>query len=236
MFAYIPARGGSKRVPRKNIRKLGGKPVIGHVIETLRRLEFLSQVHVSTDDPEIAAVAEAYGAVCLAPRDPALAADAPGFTDLMRRDIPRYAEANGGDRDVLFVLATAALVPEAIYRDAFRVFESQRPELLMACEHFSSPPHWALVYKPDGHVTPLFPEMVRINSQDLPEAVTDAGLFYFFDLDDAVRYDCHKDMTRLLPYLVPDDYCADVDRPEDWALLEYKYARLNEAPAIRQSV
>ena len=229
MFAYIPARGGSKRVPGKNVRPLGGKPVIAHVIETLRRLEFISTVHVSTDDPEIAALAESHGAVCLELRDPGLASDAPGFTDLMRYDIPRYSEANGGDRDVLFALATAALVPEAIYRDAHARFIERRPEILMACEPYKVSPYWALVPKGDGYLKPLFPEMVRINSQDLPEALTDAGLFYMFDLDEAVRHDSHKDMERLLPYLVPEDYCADVDRPEDWALLEHKFAKLNEA-------
>lgn len=218
-------------MPRKNIRPLGGKPIIGHVIETLCSLDFITRVHVSTDDPEIAAVAEDFGASCMDLRDAELAGDAPGFTDLMRYDIPRYADANGGDKQVLFALATAALVPEAVYRDACAVFRDKRPELLMACEHFSSSPFWALVYKPDGYVTPLFPDKVLINSQDLPEAVTDSGLFYMFDLDDAVRYDSHKDMERLLPYLVPDEYCADIDRPEDWDLLEYKYAKLNGAGA-----
>lgn len=226
MFAYIPARGGSKRIPRKNIRPLGGKPIIGHVIETLRELDFISRVHVSTDDPEIAAVAEDHGAVCLELRDDSLAGDGPGFTDLMRRDIPRFVAANDGDQEVLFALATAALVPADIYRRAHARFQETGPELLMACEHFNSPPHWALLSKPDGYLTPLFPDKVRINSQDLPEAMTDAGLFYLFQLDSVTPYDCHKDLQRLLPFLVADDYCVDVDRPEDWDLLEYKFARL----------
>lgn len=231
MFAYIPARGGSKRVPRKNIRPLAGKPILGHVIETLLEVDFLSAVHVSTDDPEIADVAERFGARCLELRDPKLASDKPGFSDLMREDIPRFSKAHDGDRDVLFVLATAALVPAAVYREACQIFAEENPDILMACEHFSSPPQWALVRKADGYLTPLFPDMVRVNSQDLPEALTDAGLFYVFDLDVMLRYDSHKDVERLLPYLVPERYCVDVDKPEDWDLLEYKYARLQRVEA-----
>lgn len=224
IFAYIPARGASKRVPRKNIRPLAGKPIIGHVIETLLQLDFLSAVHVSTDDPEIAEVAERFGASCLAMRDPALSGDGPGFSDLMREDIPRYVEAHDGDREVLFALATAALVPPTIYREAHALYRREWPDILMACEHYPSPPQWALVRKDDGYLTPLFPEMVRVNSQDLPEAMTDAGLFYLFSQDVMARYDSHKDVERLLPFLVPERYCVDVDRPEDWDLLEMKFA------------
>ena len=218
-------------MPRKNIRPLAGKPIIGHVIETLLELEFLTAVHVSTDDPEIAAVAERFGASCLALRDARLASDGPGFSDLMRDDVPRYSAAHDGDREVLFVLATAALVPAEIYREAYQAYCAERPDILMACEHYPSPPQWALVRKPDGYLTPLFPAMVRINSQDLPEAMTDAGLFYFFDLEVMAQYDSHKDVERLSPFLVADRYCVDVDQPEDWDLLEYKYARLHAVGA-----
>ena len=231
MFAYIPARGGSKRVPRKNIRLLGGKPVLGHVIETLRALDFVSRVHVSTDDPETRAVAESFGAECLEPRDPSLAEDKPGFSDLMREDLPRYSAANGGDSDVLFALATAALVPPEIYEEAHALYRDRRPDLLMACEPYETSAYWALVPKEDGFLRPLFPEMVRINSQDLPPTLTDAGLFYMLDIERATRSDCHKDLERLLPFRVPQRYCVDVDRPEDWARLEARYISLHHAEA-----
>ena len=135
------------RIPRKNIRHLAGKPILGRVIEALRDLSFINAVHVSTDDDEIAEVATSFGATCLAPRSPDLADSQSGFTDLIRNDIPRYVEANDGDSEVLFVLATAALVPPSIYEDAWKVYEKDRPEILMSCEPYDEPIWWAFEQK-----------------------------------------------------------------------------------------
>lgn len=229
MFAYIPARGGSQRLPRKNIRLIGGKPVLAHVIDNLKALSFVSRIHVSTDDPEIAQIAERHGAECLDFRDPRLADSQSGFTDLIRDDIPRYIEANGGDNEVLFALATAALVPAEIYQDAYADYQTYRPEILMSCETYSEPPWWALQQKGDGYWYPLFPDKVSINSQDLPPAITDSGLFYFFDQTVMRRYDCHKLANRLRAYVVPHRYRCDVNDDEDWERLEWKYQRLQKA-------
>lgn len=229
MFAYIPARGGSQRLPRKNVRDLGGKPIIAHVIETLRSLPFLSRVYVSTDDQEIRRIAEGCGAQCLAPRDASLADSQSGFTDLIRRDIPRYIEANNGDYEVLFALATAALVPADVYRQAYEMYRAAQPEILMSCEPYPEPAWWALCQKPDGFWFPLFPDKVLINSQDLPPTLTDSGLFYFFDQRVMSQYDCHKSADRLQAYVVPHQYRCDVNNKEDWERLEWKYERLRRA-------
>lgn len=229
MFAYIPARGGSQRLPRKNVRDLGGKPIIVRVIETLRELPFLSRIHVSTDDAEIRRIAEDCGAECLAPRDASLADSQSGFTDLIRRDIPRYVAANGGDHEVLFVLATAALVPARVYASAYETYRSERPEILMSCEPYPEPAWWALHQKPDGFWYPLFPDKVLINSQDLPPTLTDAGLFYYFDQHVMSQYDCHKTASRLQAYVVPHQYRCDINDEEDWERLEWKYERLHRA-------
>jgi len=224
VFAYIPARGGSKRVPGKNIRLLDGKPVIAHVIQCLRSLEFLSAVYVSTDDVEIAAVAESVGARTLALRTPALSNDTAGFMDLIRCDLPRYISAENGDVEVLFALATAALVPAAIYRDAYAIWQRASPDILMSCE--TAFPWWAMTQKADGYWVPIFPEKTRINSQDLPPSLIDAGLFYFFRQPVIASFETVKEADRLLPFIVPDRYLGDIDTPEDWLLLEYRHAKL----------
>jgi pseudaminic acid cytidylyltransferase len=224
MFAYIPARGGSKRIPRKNIRPLNGKPVIARVVESLRPLDFLSAIYVSTDDPEIAAVAQASGAKYIGPRAPELSNDKAGFMDLIRDDLPHFMKAEGGDEEVLFVLPTAALVPTDIYRQAYDEWKKSEPEILMSCE--TSFPWWAMVQKPDGFWSPIFPEKVTTNSQDLPPSLIDAGLFYYFRQPVIKKFATVKSADRVMPFMVPDDYIGDIDDPQDWEALESRLARL----------
>jgi pseudaminic acid cytidylyltransferase len=233
MFAYIPARGGSKRIPGKNVKFLNGTPIIGHVIETLKSLEFIDNVHVSTDDQEIAEVAESYGAICLNSRPTALSGDVPGFIDLIHNDIPRYSEYNSGDTDVLFSLATAALVPAKTYKQAYDLYHRSETDLVMSAERFHSNPHWALSKSEDGSWGPIWPEMVFRRSQELPEALADAGLFYFFDLMAMKKYQSVKLVNGLLPYIVDDKYTCDVDTVADWQRLEEKFRSLTEKKEIR---
>ena len=220
MFAYIPARGGSKRVPGKNIRTLGGRPVLAHVLQTLQKVPGLTDVFVSTDDPAIARVAETNGARWLGPRDPELSNDKAGFIDLIHRDIPRHADAANAARDVLFVLALAALVPGKVFAAACEAFQRHRPNLLMSVVPCTKSPYWSLVPDATGHLVPLFPEWVYVNSQDLPVAYDDAGLFYVFDWYVLKSYDSHKNMPGLLPFPVDRSHAIDVDTEDDWNRLE----------------
>jgi CMP-N-acetylneuraminic acid synthetase len=223
MFAYIPARGGSKRIPRKNLRELGGEPILARVVRNLCELEFLSAVYVSTDDHEIIRIASEAGAQCLELRAPELSNDSAGFMDLIREDIPRFVHHSGGE-EVLFVLATAALVPPALYNEAFNVWLKEQPDVLMSCE--KAFPWWSMTQKADGYWWPLFPDKLFANSQDQPPALDDAGLFYFFRQSVLARFKSVKMAERLLPFVVPDQFAGDIDTVEDWDLLEYRFSRL----------
>lgn len=234
MFGYIPARGGSQRIPRKNVKLLDGIPVIVHVIRALQAMPGISRIHVSTDDEEIAAIASANGAACLAPRDTSLSNSKAGFIDLIRDDIPRYVEANGGDSEVLFALATAALVPPSIYQDAVTEFHRSQPDVLMSCEPYDHPMWWGFRRKDDGYWTPVFPDKVQINSQDLPPALTDSGLFYIFNQRILSAFPSHKLVNKLMAYEVPHQYRCDIDTPADWERLEWKYERLRRSAAISE--
>lgn len=229
MFAYVPARGGSKRVPGKNIRPLGGVPVIGYVIRTLASLDFIDQVFVSTDDRAIADTAAAYGARWLGARAAELADDKAGFIDLMHHDVPRHAAAAGGDREVLFVLATAALVSPAVYTEAYAAWRRDKPNILMSVVPYLKSPYWALVPGEGGYLRPLFPKWVYVNSQDLPPAYSDAGLFYLFDWQVMRQFDSHKNLDRLQPFPVDPLLAIDVDTEHDWAMLEERYRLLERS-------
>ena len=223
MIAYIPARGGSKRIPRKNIRPLDGRPILAHVIEVLLATASIDTVFVSTDDDEIAQVAVSTGASWLGHREAELANDKAGFSDLIRGDLQRHTAA-ANDDEVLFVLPTAALLRSQILEQAIIEWRVKRPDILMSVISYSKSPYWALIPKDDGFLQPLFPEMVRINSQDLPPAYTDAGLFYVFSVENMALYDNHKDVPRLQPFAVPSDIAIDIDTEDDWATLETLYA------------
>ena len=225
MFAYIPARGGSKRVPGKNVKALGGAPVIARTIANLRAADVFSGIFVSTDDADIRAAAEQAGADCLDPRIAELSDDETGFVELIHKDVRRYAEACG-DRDVMLVLATAALVPGAVFRSAVATFSADRPNVLMSAMRYPVSPLWALRERADGYWEAVLPEYCFTASKDLPETIADAGLFYGFNLDEMMKHDSLKVIDRLQVFRVPGSIAVDVDEPEDWQALEEKYGIL----------
>jgi pseudaminic acid cytidylyltransferase len=219
MIAYIPARGGSKRIPRKNIKMLDGKPVIGHVIDIIKQLNFIAKICVSTDDPEIQNIAIKHGAATGALRKQELGGDFVGFINLLREDVARFAEA---DDDLLFVLPTAVLVRENHYREASQLFLRKRPEILMAAVEYPISPFWAMVSKGDEHWQPLHPEAITRRSQDLPKTCVDAGLFYIMQWKQVARYESLMADT-LMVYRVPPEIAVDVDVPSDWDRLVLRY-------------
>ena len=223
MFAYIPARGGSKRVPKKNLYKLDGIPLLVRVIKNLQKLNFISDIFVSTDSEEIKEVAEKNNAKCLDLRDETLSNDKSGFIDLIKFDIPRYINYQNGDSEILFTLATAALVPPKVYKNAHNIYKTNKPEILMSCEEYTEPIWWAMKKKKDGYWTPIYPDAVLKNSQDFEKNETDSGLFYFFNQKVLANYSSHKIVNKLMVFDVPFEYRCDVNNSEDINLLELKY-------------
>ncbi len=229
-IAYIPARGGSQRIPKKNIKLLGGRPVLTRVIESLRGLDFLEAVCVSTDDPKIKQIAERAGATVLSLRSKALSGSHPGLGDLLKRDMPRYFDSFGipkKDAGALIVFATAALMSPSIFRQAYKQFLKSKRPILVATRHISDTPFRALVRDRRGFWMPLFPEKLKCRSQDLPEAQIDAGQFYFLDYKKLAGSEAHWFDRANGPacFTLPDEMAVDVDEPKDWKELEIKFAR-----------
>tara|TARA_B100000427_G_scaffold329075_1_gene343966 strand:- start:1109 stop:1804 length:696 start_codon:yes stop_codon:yes gene_type:complete len=228
MFAYIPARSGSKRLPNKNIYPLNGIPLIQKVIYELKKLSFISNIYVSTDSNKIKKISEETGAICLDLRKKSLANDKAGFPDLIKHDLPRFIEHSNGDSKVLFTLATAALVTSSIYKKAHKKFSKFKPEILMSCEPYHSPIWWALKKEKNGFLSPIFKKKIKINSQFLKDTYTDSGLFYFFDQKILKKYSSHKDVKKLLSFEVPFEHRCDLNNKEDLERLKWKYSRLKK--------
>lgn len=231
MIAYIPARGGSRRIPGKNVRLLGGKPALAHVVSTLREVEFLDAIFVSTDDEAVAGVAREAGATVLELRDAALADDFTPFNTLLRHDLPRHLDATGmgsDEAEVLVVLPTACLVPKETYSEASEVFRGGGHSVLFASVGYRASPFRALVQDGDGGWRPLFPDRLNHRSQDLPPAQVDAGLFYMLRWREVRSHEGHWFTVPggVHCFAVPDAIAVDVDEPGDWLELERRFAAM----------
>lgn len=219
MFAYIPARGGSKRVPRKNVRPLAGRPILLRVLDALKKVPGLTGIGVSSDDSEILRLAAEGGATTLAPREAALADDKTGFMDLVRRDAPRYA-AHFKDQSLLFVTATAALVRPEHFAEAVDLHRREPRGLVMGVTRYEMSPWLALSGDPAREIKPSFPEMYMLPTKDLPPAYADAGCFYALSLAHLGDARGFLDLTPVRGVVLPTDVGIDVDTEDDWRRLE----------------
>ena len=220
-LAVIPARGGSKRIPRKNLKPFHGRPIIAYSIEAALRSGLFDRVIVSTDDDEIAAVAERFGAQAPFRRPPELSNDHAGTNAVVRHSQQWLASEGTPAHEVCCLYATAPFVTPEDLRGAHALL-GPGVDFVFTATHFDFPVQRALVRGPDGLVAPMFPEWIGTRSQDLTPALHDAGQFYWghpqaFELHD-VAFN-----ARALAYELPSYRVQDIDTPDDWARAEGLY-------------
>ncbi len=227
MIVYIPARSGSKRIKNKNIKLLDGKPLITHVINIAKKLNFISDIFVSTDSSKIANICNKQGIETLKLRKKKLSDDNSTFMDLIKFDIPRFSDYSN-DYEILFILPTAILINKNILLSAYKKYQRVKPNLLISCEEPSHPIWWSLELKDSGYLRPLFKNMVGQNSQNLTKTFIDSGLFYIFNQKKIEKFQSHKNLPRLLPFNVKYKYRCDLNTYDDLELLKYKYDMLKK--------
>lgn len=221
MFAYIPARIGSKRIPRKNIRQLCDKPVINHVIDNLSKVTGLKGIAVSTDSEEIADIVSAYANVeTLSLRASALADDNSTFMDLVKADLPRFCDHFASSK-VLFVLPTAALISSDYFQQAVDLLH-KHSGLVMSVKAIDNRALLALQQSENGLI-PLFPENYKLPTKSLPKLFDDAGGFYGFDTLSIGDLEMFIELSPITPVVLPDEIAIDVDEELDWQKLEQNY-------------
>lgn len=223
--ALIPARGGSKRIPRKNIREFVGVPALARVVRTLLESEAVTQVVVSTDDTEIAAVAEESGATTPFKRPAELADSFTGARPVIQHAIE--ALELGDDKTVGVFYPTAVLTTVDDVRGSVRLFDETDSEFVLAVSEFPSPVQRALVLNQDGAVRPREPEHVLARSQDLDVAYHDIGQFYWGQAG-AWRRDIPVVQSRSRAYVVDAWRAVDIDTPSDWLRAEMVFRMLND--------
>jgi N-acylneuraminate cytidylyltransferase len=228
-LAIIPARGGSKRIPGKNIREFAGRPIIGHAIASARAAGCFDEIMVSTDDPEIAAVARRCGASVPFMRS-ARAADDHATTAQVVTEVLTEYQRNGSEFE-----AGCCLYPTAVLTTPHRLLEGQRllaadPSLdsVVPVLRFGHPIQRALMIE-GGRLAMVNPEHMSTRSQDLPASYHDAGQWYWFRVAAFLR------SGRLFgaacaPVPLDEMEAQDIDNEADWRLAELKYRLRVEGP------
>ena len=223
--AIITARGGSKRIPRKNIKEFCGKPILAYSIEAALKSGVFDAVMVSTDDQEIAQVAKEYGAEVPFMRSADNANDFATTKDVVREVIEAY-QKNGQEFDQLCcIYPTAPFVTPNGLKNAMELLNTPGSQGAMPVVRFSFPPQRSLIIE-EGSLRPKWPENTLKRSQDLEPMYHDAGQFYCLDVKSFLEQDTMVPAVTA-PIVLSDLEVQDIDNEEDWKLAELKYSILN---------
>jgi len=227
--AVIPARGGSKRIPRKNIKDFCGKPMIAWSIEAALKSGCFDSVIVSTDDEEIAATAKAAGARVPFIRPAALSDDYTGTVPVIRHAVEWLLNAGEDPKQVCCIYATAPFVSAIDILGGLAVLEDTGADYAFTVTSYAFPIQRAIRLVPDGRLEMFQPEQFNTRSQDLEEAYHDAGQFYWGNasawLEGKILFGPHA-----APVVLPRYRVQDIDAEEDWirAELLHKVMSLQE--------
>lgn len=220
--AIIPARGGSKRIPKKNIRLFNGKPIIAYSIEVALASGLFDRVIVSTDDDEIAAISRQYGAQTPFIRDAKLSDDYTGTNAVIRDAIVQLIKMGEEIDYVCCIYATAPLLQEKYLRAGYEQLCKTDKLFAFSVTAFPFPIQRAIKIMADGSIAPFDPTMIEMRSQDLEEAYHDAGQFYW-GKSEAYLANLSIFSGDSLPIILPQHLVQDIDTLDDWAQAELKY-------------
>ena len=216
-LCIIPARGGSKRIPRKNIKNFLGKPIIAYSIEAALGSDLFEDVIVSTEDEEIAEIAKQYGARVPFMRSKKNADDFATLSDVITEVKENYQRTEEVFENICCILPTAPLINSSHLIQAYHVLINSAFDNIRPVVKFSYPIQRALELKSDGSVSFFYPENALTRSQDLKSSFHDAGQFYWMKSKHGLK------STNRGGIIVSEKYVQDIDTMEDWELAELKY-------------
>ncbi len=230
-ICVIPARGGSRRIPRKNIKEFNGKPIIAYSIEAALKSNCFGQVIVSTDDDEISEVAKKYGAHVPFVRPNELSNDYVGTIPVTKHAIEWMEDNNNFIENVCCLYATAPFIKSKIISKAYKQLKDSNTDYCFSVTRFAFPIQRAIKIIQGDKVDMFYPEHFNTRSQDLEEAYHDAGQFYWG------KTQAFKDELPLFsevatPYVLPRYLVQDIDTMEDWIRAEAMHKVLQETEAL----
>lgn len=226
-IAIIPARGGSKRIPRKNIKIFHGKPLIAYSIEVALKSKLFDKVIVSTDDEEIANIAIEYGAEVPFLRPKELSDDY-SSTDIVINHALEFFKTQNEEFDFCCTIyATAPLLEKKFLIEGFEKLKNTKAKNAFSSTSMPFPIQRTFRLNKDGRCEMFYPEYYPTRSQDLEEAYQDAGQFYWSNLK--VKSDKNMFGSDSIPIILPRHLVQDIDTLEDWQRAEFMYKAVKES-------
>jgi pseudaminic acid cytidylyltransferase len=225
VVAIIPARGGSKRIPGKNIKPFAGKPIIAYSIAAARASGLFSRIIVSTDSQEIVAVAEKFGSEVPFIRPAELSDDFTDTSTVILHTLNWLEEKDALPDYFCCIYATAPFIQAKCIKEGFRRLRQENAVSTFSVTSFPYPIFRALKTDDHGCLKMFWPEHESTRSNDLPEAYHDAGQFYWAHTQ---RFLEEKTFfsSKTIPIILPRQIVQDIDTPEDWKVAEHMYKAL----------
>lgn len=220
-LAIIPARGGSKRIFKKNIRKFIGYPIIKYSIEAAINAKCFDEIMVSTDDREIAAVAEQFGAVIPFYRSESASNDFASTADVIEEVILEYGKKGEKIQFCCCIYPTAPFITADYIRKGFNILTNTEADSVIPVVRFSYPIQRALKVE-NGRLVMIWNENINARSQDLMPTYHDIGQFYWLRMESFLKQK-KLFMDCTLPIEVSESEVQDIDSEEDWKIAEIKY-------------
>ncbi len=224
-IAIIPARGGSKRIPRKNIKAFLGKPIIAYGIEAALNSGLFETVMVSTEDAEIAEVAQLLGAGYPFARSQENADDHATTVDVLLEVLEQYEQRGQSFEYGCCIYPTAPFVTAKKLTEAFELLQQQSYDCVFPVLRYGFPIQRGLFLDSERRIRMIQPEHIHTRSQDLEPAFHDSGQFYFFNVA-ALRKKKQLWTSHTGAITLSEMEAHDIDNEEDWAIAEFKY-RIN---------
>ena len=226
-LCVIPARGGSKRIPRKNIKSFCGQAMIGYSIKAALASQCFDQVIVSTDDTEIAEVAKSFGAIIPFMRPDELANDYESTVPVIKHALEWFDVQGQSPSEVCCLYATAPFVRADIISKAYEQMQFTQSDYCFTATSFAFPIQRAIKVTAENRIEMLYPKHLETRSQDLEEFYHDAGQFYWGKAE-AFKQQKPLFSKKATPYILPRYLVQDIDTPEDWKRAELMYQTLNK--------
>lgn len=220
-LCIIPARGGSKRIPRKNVKPFLGKPMLAYSIETAIKTRLFDEIMVSTDDEEISEVARKYGAKVPFMRSTETASDFATTADVLKEVITKYQDQGLEFDNFCCFYATAPLVQSQDVVAAYERLQQSEFTIVYPVVPFSYPIWRCLDLAEDGTMKRHWPEFENSRSQDLPKEYHDTGTFYWYKTKEWLA-----GKIKIGGIEVEETSIQDIDTETDWKLAELKYELL----------